>query len=48
LEIKFAGGCGLTVILDKLDNNQLMATLFAEELGAVLHVRAEDENNRQT
>ncbi len=45
VEMMFAGGCGLTIVLDKLDNNQLMAALFAEELGAVLQVRAADQNN---
>lgn len=42
-EMCFAGGCGLTVLLDDLAENPLPA-LFAEELGAVLQVRATDRN----
>ncbi len=42
-EMMFAGGCGLTVLLDDLAENPL-AALFAEELGAVLQVRAADRN----
>jgi phosphoribosylformylglycinamidine synthase len=42
-EMCFAGGCGLTVLLDDLAENPLTA-LFAEELGAVLQVRATDRN----
>jgi phosphoribosylformylglycinamidine synthase len=40
-EMMFAGGCGVTVLLDDLDDGPL-AALFAEELGAVLQVRAMD------
>ena len=38
-EMMFAGGCGVTALLDDLDQNPL-AALFAEELGAVFQVRA--------
>ncbi|PIE83733.1 MAG: phosphoribosylformylglycinamidine synthase [Candidatus Contendobacter odensis] len=41
VEMMFAGGCGITVLLDDLDGSSL-AALFAEELGAVLQVRATD------
>ena len=37
----FAGGCGVTVLLDDLGEG-LLPALFAEELGAVLQVRARD------
>ncbi|HRZ24462.1 MAG TPA: phosphoribosylformylglycinamidine synthase, partial [Candidatus Contendobacter sp.] len=40
-EMMFAGGCGATILLDDLDDGPLGA-LFAEELGAVLQVRARD------
>jgi phosphoribosylformylglycinamidine synthase len=40
-EMMFAGGCGVTVLLDDLGEEPL-ATLFAEELGAVIQVRAID------
>ena len=40
-EMMFAGGCGVTVLLDDLGDEPL-ATLFAEELGAVIQVRAAD------
>ena len=42
-EMMFAGGCGVTVLLDDLAEDPL-AALFAEELGAVLQVRAADRN----
>ena len=41
-EMMFAGGCGVTVLLDDLDGEGPLAALFAEELGAVLQVRAMD------
>jgi phosphoribosylformylglycinamidine synthase len=41
LEMAFAGGTGLSVDLSSLDGEPLPA-LFAEELGAVLQVRARD------
>jgi phosphoribosylformylglycinamidine synthase len=40
-EMMFAGGCGATILLDDLDDGPLGA-LFAEELGAVIQVRARD------
>ena len=40
-EMMFAGGCGVTVLLDDL-GEELLPALFAEELGAVLQVRATD------
>ena len=40
LEMAFAGGCGLTIDLD-VDEGELLPALFAEELGAVLQVRAQ-------
>lgn len=40
-EMMFAGGCGVTVLLDDLAENPL-AALFTEELGAVLQVRTAD------
>ncbi|MBL8249714.1 MAG: phosphoribosylformylglycinamidine synthase, partial [Candidatus Competibacter sp.] len=40
-EMMFAGGCGVTVLLDDLGEEPL-AVLFAEELGAVIQVRATD------
>ncbi len=40
-EMAFAGGAGLTVLLDDLDSAPL-AALFSEELGAVIQVRAGD------
>ena len=42
-EMMFAGGCGVTALLDDLGGEPL-ASLFAEELGAVLQVRATDRN----
>ena len=42
-EMMFAGGRGVTVLLDDLGDEPL-AALFAEELGAVLQVRAADRN----
>ncbi|MFO1422123.1 MAG: phosphoribosylformylglycinamidine synthase [Candidatus Competibacteraceae bacterium] len=41
-EMMFAGGCGVTVLLDDLDDEGPLVALFAEELGAVLQVRALD------
>ncbi|MBE0614588.1 MAG: phosphoribosylformylglycinamidine synthase [Burkholderiales bacterium] len=45
-EMAFAAHCGLSLDLDALDEGcdeaQLLAALFAEELGAVLQVRAKD------
>ena len=42
-EMMFAGGCGVTVLLDDLAAATTpLAALFAEELGAVLQVRATD------
>lgn len=38
-EMMFAGGCGVTVLLDDLGTDPI-AALFNEELGAVLQVRA--------
>jgi phosphoribosylformylglycinamidine synthase len=38
-EMLFAGGCGLTILLDDLADSPLPA-LFTEELGAVIQVRA--------
>ena len=40
-EMMFAGGCGVTVLLDDLGEG-LLPALFAEELGAVVQVRARD------
>ena len=40
-EMMFAGGCGVTVLLDDLGEEPL-AALFAEELGAVIQVRVAD------
>ncbi len=40
-EMMFAGGCGVTALLDDLGEG-LLETLFAEELGAVVQVRAAD------
>ncbi|MDG4551180.1 MAG: phosphoribosylformylglycinamidine synthase [Candidatus Contendobacter sp.] len=42
-EMMFAGGCGVTVLLDDLGDGPL-AALFAEELGAVLQIRAMDRS----
>jgi phosphoribosylformylglycinamidine synthase len=42
-EMMFAGGRGLTVLLDDLDDSPLPA-LFAEELGAVVQVRGADRH----
>ena len=42
-EMVFAGGCGVTVLLDDLAENPLTA-LFAEELGAVIQIRAADRD----
>ncbi|OGA31590.1 MAG: phosphoribosylformylglycinamidine synthase [Betaproteobacteria bacterium RIFCSPLOWO2_12_FULL_64_23] len=47
-EMAFAAHCGLTVDLDVLcaggEAERVLAALFAEELGAVLQVRAEDRD----
>jgi phosphoribosylformylglycinamidine synthase len=47
-EMAFAAHCGVSVDLDALCDSgklaQLLAALFAEELGAVLQVRAEDRS----
>jgi len=40
-EMMFAGGCGVTVLLDDL-GEELLPALFTEELGAVIQVRALD------
>ena len=42
VEMMFASGCGVTALLDDLDGEGPLAALFAEELGAVLQVRARD------
>ena len=42
-EMMFAGGCGVTVLLDDL-GEELLPALFAEELGAVLQVRARNRD----
>jgi phosphoribosylformylglycinamidine synthase len=42
-EMMFAGGCGVTVLLDDLDDGPVGA-LFAEELGAVVQIRAANRN----
>jgi phosphoribosylformylglycinamidine synthase len=42
-EMAFAGCCGLEVEIDSGGPGAAVAALFAEELGAVLQVRAEDE-----
>ncbi|MDG4584141.1 MAG: phosphoribosylformylglycinamidine synthase [Candidatus Competibacter sp.] len=42
-EMMFAGGRGVTVLLDDL-GEELLPTLFAEELGAVVQVRARDRS----
>jgi phosphoribosylformylglycinamidine synthase len=42
-EMAFAGRCGLEVQLDSGGPGAAVAALFAEELGAVLQVRADDE-----
>ncbi len=43
VEMAFAGRCGLEVEIDSSGQGATVAALFAEELGAVLQVRAEDE-----
>jgi phosphoribosylformylglycinamidine synthase len=43
-EMMFAGGCGVTALLDDLDGEGPLAALFTEELGAVIQVRAADRN----
>lgn len=43
-EMAFAGNCGATVALDGLDDNNL-AALFSEELGAVVQVSDEQYQN---
>jgi len=42
-EMAFAGRCGLEVEIDSGGPGAAVAALFAEELGAVLQVRADDE-----
>lgn len=44
VEMAFAGHCGLNIQLDSLIDNkdEVLATLFNEELGAVIQVRQED------
>ena len=42
-EMMFAGGCGITALLDDLAQSPLPA-LFTEELGAVIQVRATERN----
>ena len=42
-EMMFAGGCGITALLDDLAQSPLRA-LFTEELGAVIQVRATERN----
>ncbi len=40
LEMAFAGHCGLDLVMDPIaDSNEILAELFAEELGAVLQVK---------
>ena len=46
-EMMFAGGCGVTLLLDDLDDEPL-AALFTEELGAVIQVRAADRGRIMT
>ncbi len=41
-EMMFAGGCGVTALLDDLDGEGPLTGLCAEELGAVIQVRATD------
>ena len=43
-EMAFAGHCGVDLSLDLLaaDQQEIVAALFAEELGAVVQVRRED------
>jgi len=43
VEMMFAGGCGVTVLLDDL-GEELLPALFAEELGAVLQVRTAERS----
>ncbi|MCB1777991.1 MAG: phosphoribosylformylglycinamidine synthase subunit PurQ, partial [Candidatus Competibacteraceae bacterium] len=42
-EMMFAGGCGVTVLLDDL-GEELLPALFTEELGAVLQVRTAERS----
>ncbi|HRF43745.1 MAG TPA: phosphoribosylformylglycinamidine synthase [Candidatus Competibacteraceae bacterium] len=42
-EMMFAGSCGVTVLLDDL-GEELLPTLFTEELGAVVQVRTADRS----
>lgn len=48
VEMMFAGRCGLEVMLDKVTRSgrtqDLVETLFNEELGAVFQIRKKDEN----
>jgi phosphoribosylformylglycinamidine synthase len=43
-EMAFAGRCGLEIELDSAGTGQTVAALFAEELGAVVQIRAADES----
>ncbi len=43
-EMMFAGGCGVSVLLDDLDGDGPLAALFTEELGAVIQVRVADRS----
>lgn len=43
VEMMFAGGCGVTVLLDDLADAPLPA-LFTEELGAVIQIQASERN----
>ena len=45
-EMSFAGNCGVTVSIDDLGDDPI-ASLFTEELGAVLQVRAPDSESVQ-
>ena len=42
-EMCFAGHCGANIVLDELPSADTVAALFAEELGAVVQVRAADQ-----
>ena len=48
VEMMFAGRCGLQIMLDKITKSgrpqDLIETLFNEELGAVFQIRKKDEN----
>jgi len=47
LEMAFAGGLGVSIMLDQLGDNPL-AALFAEELGVLLQIRGADAMRFQT